>query len=109
MDITIVRNDIPGLSAKIQTAVAAGWNTTGAQLLASAQAAAPVDTGELRDSGSISVSGTTLTIQFSADHAVYVHEGTRYMGARPFLRTTLEQAASAIESGMGSAIESGLS
>lgn len=68
---------------------------------------APVDTGRLRASmlggafkgGSFAAyHGTTLstnytlraTIEPNVEYATYVHEGTKYMRARPFLRRAVE-------------------
>ncbi len=58
---------------------------------------APVDTGELRDSISSRVDTAARGfITASAPHAIYVHEGTRYMAARPFIKDAIEQSDGAI-------------
>jgi hypothetical protein len=46
----------------------------------------PVDTGNLKNSGQIDGRGTEWTITYSTEYAIYVHEGTHRMTARPFLR-----------------------
>ncbi len=52
-----------------------------------AKSIAPKRTGRLRDS--IRPSG--LTIEAGAPYARFVHEGTRYMKPRPFLRDAIEE------------------
>lgn len=46
---------------------------------------APVDTGRLRASHQTLFEPLKATIEPTADYAIYVHEGTRYMVGRPFL------------------------
>ncbi len=60
----------------------------------------PVDTGQLR--GSIGVSslfGKDIgsVVATNKNYAVYVHEGTRYMRARPFMKQGLEFAMQNLE------------
>lgn len=56
-----------------------------------------IDTGRLRASIAIAVileSGTWVGhIGTNVDYAIFVHEGTRYMEANPFLRDALQAAA----------------
>ncbi|MFC5947074.1 HK97-gp10 family putative phage morphogenesis protein [Pseudonocardia lutea] len=52
---------------------------------------APVDTGELRESITAEVHGTTGTVKATAEHAAYVELGTRYQSAQPYLRPALYQ------------------
>lgn len=60
-----------------------------------ARAACPVDTGNLRASITYEIArdgasgGLSARIGTNVPYAVYVHEGTRYMPARPFLREGL--------------------
>jgi phage gpG-like protein len=42
-------------------------------------------TGRLRASTSVRIDGTTIVIESSAPYAGFLHVGTRYMPARPFL------------------------
>jgi HK97 gp10 family phage protein len=46
----------------------------------------PVDTGRLRSSISADIYPTVATIQPHTNYAVFVHEGTRYMSGRPFMK-----------------------
>lgn len=46
------------------------------------------DTGELRGSISVTVSGDTVSLSASSGHAGFIQYGTRYMPARPVLPVT---------------------
>ena len=63
----------------------------------SSKAITPVRTGYLRSRTSHSVSRTAtgwrLRIGNSADYALYVHEGTRYMAPQPFLTPIVRDPA----------------
>lgn len=54
----------------------------------------PVDTGRLRSSISVSQEftdhGAVTTVGTDVEYAIFVHEGTRYIAGRPFLRDALE-------------------
>lgn len=54
----------------------------------------PVDTGALRDSIDIQVSGLTLTAIAGEDYASFVDEGTIYMDAQPFFEDPINEAIS---------------
>lgn len=57
-----------------------------------AKAKCPVDTGRLRASIGVAQQGdNSVIVQATADYAIYVHDGTRYMRARPFLRDALNE------------------
>ena len=67
----------------------------------------PFDTGRLR--GSIGVSSLLgqigSMVSTNVEYAIYVHEGTRYMRARPFLRKGLEYAIQNLEGKIGSRLD----
>lgn len=50
----------------------------------------PVDTGRLRSSHQTMFSSLRGVLEPTAEYAIYVHEGTRYMRARPFLLRAVE-------------------
>lgn len=50
----------------------------------------PVDTGRLRASTTIRVTPISGTISTNTNYDIFVHEGTRRMTARPYLRNALE-------------------
>lgn len=53
---------------------------------------APVDTGRLRASIFTSIGNLEARIKPNVNYAIYVHEGTRYMRARPFMMIGFEKA-----------------
>lgn len=60
----------------------------------------PVDTGRLRSSITVDmmqVPEIGATIAPHTDYAIFVHEGTRYMRARPFMQKGAEYAGQFIE------------
>lgn len=48
--------------------------------------AAPVDTGRLRSSIQTEIGRFTATIFPSVKYAIFVHQGTRFMRGRPFMK-----------------------
>lgn len=62
-----------------------------------ARRGAPVDSGRLRGSirWSVIQRGNDIVgiVGTDVDYAIYVHNGTRYMSARPFLLNALREAA----------------
>lgn len=106
------------VAGKITPAVRAGVKAFGEMVLQEAQAIVPVDTGELRDSGSVvmeeSAKRVTAHIVFSAPYSAFLEFGTGIAGAsspgsgpyaynmqwpgmaaRPFLRPALDSARDA--------------
>ena len=73
------------IAGKITPAVRAGVEAFGNLVLQEAQAIVPVDTGELRDSGSVTVEEgdkrVVAHVVFSAPHAAFVEFGTGQRGA----------------------------
>lgn len=57
----------------------------------------PVDTGRMRSSISASITSVRAVIQPNVDYAIFVHEGTRFMRARPFMKEGLREAEGEIE------------
>ncbi len=52
--------------------------------------AVPVDTGELKDSASMTVAPTKGTVTFGTNHAWYIELGTHKMSAQPYLLPAFE-------------------
>jgi HK97 gp10 family phage protein len=52
----------------------------------------PVDTGRMRASIATDLRPTMAVIQPHTNYAIFVHEGTRYMRARPFMRDAATDA-----------------
>lgn len=61
------------------------------QLLEQSAARAPIESGALRASGQVRQEGLSASVVFSADHGLFVHEGTARMPGRPFLRESVGQ------------------
>ena len=61
----------------------------------------PVLTGNLRSSHKFNVSGAGIGMQAeispTANYGIFVHEGTRFMKARPFLKKGAEDSLQTIE------------
>lgn len=51
----------------------------------------PVDTGRLRSSIVSDIRPMRATIAPHTDYAIFVHEGTRYMKSRPFMKEGVEK------------------
>lgn len=90
LDFKITKNTFPTAPAAMRRAIGAGFDASKGPLLASMQQMTPVDTGELRGSESATSDDTSLTLKATAGHAVFVHQGTRRMGPRPFMRGAIE-------------------
>lgn len=61
-------------------------------LLEAAKREAPVDTGKLRDSHSIEGGNGQYAVVADTSYAVYVHWGTRFHAANPWLARAAEHA-----------------
>ena len=58
---------------------------------------APVKTGTLRRSLTSRVEGTRGYVGSNLEYAPHVHEGTRYMEARPFIQEAIDDSVANIE------------
>jgi len=56
------------------------------------QTRTPVDTGRLRGSYEFKFSNLYGETEPTAEYAIYVHEGTRYMKSRPYLKQGMESS-----------------
>ena len=68
----------------------------------------PVDTGRMRASIKHYIQPLEGEIFPTVDYAIYVHEGTKYMGARPFMEQGLNYAKPSIEDYFRNAIQNSL-
>lgn len=68
----------------------------------------PVDTGRLRASIFTDIQPLIATIQPKTDYAIYVHEGTRYITGRPFMKQGVEMAKDEIERVVNDEVSQGL-
>lgn len=104
--VRVIRNDFPKMSAAAKRGIAKGFASAKGPLLADTQRRTPVDTGELRSSETAESDDTSLTLTAGTDHAVYVHQGTRRMAARPFMRDAVEAGMPAIVNALADGIAS---
>jgi hypothetical protein len=65
----------------------------GNRVLSNSKGRCPVDIGNLRSSGEMldNASIPEVRVSYRAHYAIYVHEGTRYMAGRPYLRDALTE------------------
>lgn len=63
------------------------------EMTRNAQRLAPVDTGHLKGSIVASIDDLEGSTDVGAHYARYVNDGTRYMGARPFLTSSFDLQA----------------
>jgi HK97 gp10 family phage protein len=106
LTITISKNLFPQAGSLLEAALADAFQREGGAILVDMQTQTPVDTGALRGSESMTVSGKTITWTASTDYALYVHEGTRYVGSRPFMRTAVEAGAQRLGEAIATAVGS---
>jgi hypothetical protein len=81
-------------------ALIGGWDdeigklldTTANDVLAEAVQRAPKKTGYMASTGHVEPGDDKYSryVVFSANYSIFVHEGTRFMAARPFLRQSVE-------------------
>lgn len=93
VQIRIVSNRLPQISAAIRPAVAGEVKRATFEIEAGAKAKTPVLTGTLRRSihSVFSNGGLTGIVGPSVLYGKFVEFGTRRMGARPFMRPAAEQ------------------
>lgn len=91
--IRVVSNKIPAYVAHLRPGVAEDVETTAREIEAGAKQLAPVLTGTLRRSihTVLSNGGLSAVIGPSVNYAIYVEMGTRFMGARPYMRPAAAQ------------------
>lgn len=66
----------------------------------------PVDTGRLRASTYSRFQPLTGIVGTNVDYGIFVHEGTRFMPARPFLRDAVENSESDVQQFFTQAVDS---
>lgn len=62
----------------------------GAELQKNMMRQAPVDTGHMKRSITLTLHGLTVRVTPTAEYAGYVEYGTRFMTAQPFVRPSFE-------------------
>lgn len=102
--IEVKFNKLPQCPGIMEKAVATAFGDVGPKLLSTMKGKTPVDTGELRNSESMSVGSKQLTLSAGTDHCGFVEFGTRKMAAQPYMRPTVEGAGGQIASAITSAV-----
>lgn len=108
VQIQIKLNRFPQGAALMRSALSAAFASVSGPLLSDMQQRTPVDTSALRNSETVEHTETTLTATARTDYAVYVHQGTSRMGARPFMRQAMEAAVPRITQAIVSEAERAL-
>jgi HK97 gp10 family phage protein len=108
LDFAVKSNRFPTASAAMKKALGVAFASSGRTLLADMQRRTPVDKGELRSSEQVTTTDTSLTLTAGTDHALYVHQGTRRMGARPFMKDTVDAGMPVVTDAIIKAAASGL-
>ncbi len=63
----------------------------------SAKQNTPVDTGRLRSSISTDIRPMSAKVETHTNYALYVHEGTRFISGRPFMRDAAREVSQQVE------------
>lgn len=98
------KDTLSDAQARVKVAVGGVFRGNANVVLSDMQRRTPVDTGELRGSETATSDDTSLTVKAAAEHGPYVHYGTRYMTARPFMQDALDAAVPRVQSDLIAAI-----
>ncbi len=104
--INVKKNGFPSAPAKLRSGIGRNFKAMEESLLADMRRRTPVDEGDLRDSEDVKGTETTLTLTAGTDHALYVHQGTHRMGARPFMVDAVEAGVPRLVTELGKAMDS---
>lgn len=85
------------LPPKIVSAISIAIRKSAFLVEREAKQEAPVDTGRLRASIYTDITPNVATISPYVNYAIYVHEGTRYIRANPFLNRASKNAEGGIQ------------
>lgn len=100
-------NSFGAAPAKARAGIAKGFAAAKDVLLEDMKRRTPVDTTALRNSETAESDERSLTLKAGGgevDYAIYVHQGTRFVGPRPFMRDAIEQGASRIADDLAAGI-----
>ena len=94
--IRVNRNDLPQVGSRLNEAIGDAITAFVNDVVAFADPETPVDTGTLKNRKTIETEGLSGKVHWEADYALFVHEGTRSMPARPFATNAFEKATPAL-------------
>jgi HK97 gp10 family phage protein len=105
VSVVVVENRLPAYRADVERKLAAHVRATAERISTDAKQRAPVKTGNLRASITAQMTdrlSATVGTGPQAPYAEHVHEGTRRMSPRPFMRQASEAVRSYWEAGLRS-------
>lgn len=108
VDAALVTKWLADSPAKIKTAISRIIMQATFLIERYAKINAPVDTGRLRSSIYTDIRPMSSTVSTNTNYARYVHDGTRYMNARPFMKNAARQAKGEMKGIFDSEIDSAL-
>jgi len=112
IEMRISLNDFGVAPARMRAAIGKGLAAAKGPLLAETNRRTPVDSGALRASERVTSDDTSLTITAGEGlpdaRALYVHQGTKHMSPRPYLRDAVEAQTPAIVDAIVRAANEGL-
>lgn len=94
VDVIILKNDLPLIPTRLRSAVADVNNRAMFRTIAIADPRTPVETGNLKNAKAVtpaSPGDLVSEIHWTADYAGFVNGGTRFMAARPFATSAVEE------------------
>ncbi len=97
VDDTKARNFFGRLPRNVKTAITTTIRKSAFIIERQSKRVTPVDTGRLRSSISSDITPFSATVAPHTNYAVFVHEGTRFMTARPFMHKGAENSVSEVE------------
>jgi len=104
--LVVIQNRFPGIIVRTNTRVVSLTDKVRETVLEIARGNAPVDTGNLRDSGHIEGDMVVFDAEnaIGGQYAAAVEFGTRYTPAQPFLTPAAEQVKPLLFGGMSKVI-----
>ena len=99
--VTLDTKGLDALLAHWDDGVGKILDTTSSDVLHEAQDIAPKKTGYMANSGQVEPAEDAYSryIHFLANYSLYVHEGTRFMIGRPYLRQSIEHHSDDLQKG----------
>ena len=102
----IKSNRFGSASGMLKSAIGRAFASSGQTIFADMQRRTPVDTGALRASESVTTTDTSITLRAGSGeagaYAIYVHQGTHRMSARPFMVDAVNAGASTVAQAIAS-------
>lgn len=112
IDVVVKLNKFPTAASSASAGIASGFASLKSTLLSEMQGRTPVETGALLGSETATSDDHSLTLTAGQGlpdaRALYVHQGTYKMAARPFMRDTVEGNTATVIDVLGKAIEAAL-